>query len=119
MSFSHKEFDAYSPLERLFAIFELVRHLRIVHVATLPYVVQKIFAKLPEKSEFKHLISILIAAKYIERTGDDSRFLVASNSPPFLEIPRSDELLVAGNDYLLGHHRELFSQTFTAMASTP
>jgi hypothetical protein len=119
MSFPHKEFDAYSPLERFFAIFELVRHLRIVHVATLPYVIQKIFAKSPEKGEFKHLISILIAAKYVERTGDDLRFLVASNAPPFLEIPQSNELLIAGNEYLLEHHKELFNQTFEAMARNP
>jgi hypothetical protein len=114
-AFEHKNFEAYSPLEKLFVIFELVRHLRIVHVATLPYVIEKIFTDFPERVVLRQLLSILIAAKYVVRAGDDQRFLVASGAPPFLDIPGSTELLVAGNQYLIKNHRELYTQTFATI----
>jgi hypothetical protein len=115
MSFSHKIYAAYSPLEKLFILFELVRHLRIVHVATLPHVVQGVFGQLPNKDEFRHLVSVLVAAKYVERAGADHRMLVATNTVPFLEIPASEEVLVAANKYLLTSHAALYSDVFAAV----
>jgi hypothetical protein len=118
VAFAYQQFDQYGLLEKFFAIFEIVRHVRIVHVATLPYVIEKIFAVQPVREELKNLISVLVAARYIIRAGEESRYLVASEAKPFLDIPKSGDLLEASNNYLLANHKQLYSQIFTALEAT-
>ena len=112
MAFTHKSFNSYSSLERLFAIFEALKLLRTIHTATLPYALKAVFDEKPEKDNLKHLLSILIAAKYVRRAGADARYLVANDVPSFLELPNTVDTLAASNQYLLAHHGDVLTAVF-------
>ena len=115
ISFPYGSFNKYSSAEKLFAIFELVRILRLIHAATLPYTIETIFGDLPDKEEIKHLLSVLVAAKYVNRVGEDERYLTPSDAPSFLDIPDCNSLIISSNIYLLKNYISLYSLVFDTL----
>lgn len=108
-AFSYQEFASYSRIHRFFATFEVIRLLRIIHVATLPYTLKFIFGGEVEPSEVKNLVSILVAARYVQRVGEENRYLVASSEVrEFLDLPFQAEILTESNLHLLKFYKELY-----------
>lgn len=97
-----------------FAVFETIRLLRIIHAATLPYALKSIFGGDVSQKEIKNLVSILVAARYIKRVGEDDRYLVASpNALEFLELPFQADILTQSNSHLLKSHKKLYVEVLS------
>lgn len=115
IGFPYKSFNDYTSAEKLFALFELIRMLRLIHAATLPYTIETIFGELPDKENIKHLLSVLVAAKYVNRVGEDERYLIPLDVPTFLDIPDSKDVIIASNRYLLRDHLSLYTLAFETL----
>lgn len=66
------------------------------------------FGNVPDKEEIKQLLSVLVAANYVNRTGEDERYLTVRAAIPFLDIPNERDALIASNLYLLTEHSALY-----------
>ena len=86
--------------------------LRLIHAATLPYGIKAVFGDSPDKEQVKQLLSVLVAAKYVSRAGEEERYLVASDAMPFLDIPDVQDAIIASNLYLLKGHSALYKSIF-------
>lgn len=78
--------DDYSSKELLYIIFQIIFIFRALRYEAVLFCVDKIFGK-PKRILIKQLLSILIAAKYIERIGDHSEYFCPNkDATPFLEF---------------------------------
>jgi hypothetical protein len=104
--------EKYSLKEKFFIAFEVLRILRVMHTATLSHVLLQIFGGYVNKEELKHIVSVLVAAAFVARAGDDERYLVAISQRTFIDVPSEDVVITSANSYLLKHHAELYNTAF-------
>lgn len=60
--------------QKLLVVFEVLRLLRLADLKTLSYVLRACFGGSPKKQELKHLLRILLAAKFIQRNQETEYF---------------------------------------------
>lgn len=114
ITFPHQTFESYVRIQRFFAVFETIRLLRVIHAATLPYALKAIFGGDVPHEEVKSLVSILVAAKYLVRTGEDSRYLIPSpGARQFLDLPFEEQVLTESNLYLLKTCKDLYVEVLS------
>jgi hypothetical protein len=88
--FEFKGFSELTMPQKLFVIFQIIYIFRALSFGDIVFCLEKIFGKCKEK-QVKHLLSILIAAKYVERKGyGDEFFVVSPLAKPFLEFRHYD-----------------------------
>jgi len=75
-SIPYQRFGKFNFKQKLLIVFEVLRLLRLADVKTLRYVLQECFGGSPKYQELKHLLRILLAAKFIQRQGDTQYFKV-------------------------------------------
>jgi len=84
------QFDDFSELEqkqRLFVIFQIIYIFKVLNLDGIFFSIKKIFNYNIERREVKHILSFLIAVKYLTRLKeDDSYFTYNQNIEPFLEF---------------------------------
>jgi hypothetical protein len=80
---AHRERLPYQPFgqfnfkQKLLVVFEVLRLLRLADLKTLRYVLRVCFGGSPQKQELKHLLRILLAAKFIQRNQETEYFKTA------------------------------------------
>jgi hypothetical protein len=96
--------------EKLFVVFQILYIFRALTLPGALYCLNTIFGEINEK-EVKYLLSILIAAEYVGRRGDDFEFFVpTSDVEPFLVFKHYDvaDLVAYTTAYFSDHHPETF-----------
>jgi hypothetical protein len=86
-----KRFDVktYSDLtfrDKVFAIFEILRFFEVMKLEAIEYAFRSVFGNL-KSSDITHLLSILVATKFVSRGGNDEQyFCVNRDAKPFMEF---------------------------------
>lgn len=91
-SFEIKKFSSLKDYEKLYVIFQIVFIFKALTFEDIMYCLRQIIGSNRNDSDkVKHLLSILIATKYIERRGDAQDYFVpTSTTKPFLEFRNYD-----------------------------
>jgi hypothetical protein len=63
----YQTFGQFNFKQKLLLVFEVLRLLRLATLKTLRYVIRACFGGNPKNQELKHILRILIAAKFIRR----------------------------------------------------
>ncbi|HXI24802.1 MAG TPA: retron St85 family effector protein [Pyrinomonadaceae bacterium] len=66
----YQKFGQFSFKQKLLVVFEVLRLLRLAELKTLRHALVTCFGGNPRNQELKHLLRILLAAKFIERDGE-------------------------------------------------
>jgi len=69
-----QSFSQFNFKQKLLVVFEVLRLLRLATLKTLRYVLRECFGGNPKKAEVKHVLRILLAAKFIQRAGETEYF---------------------------------------------
>jgi hypothetical protein len=97
--------------QRLFVIFQLIYIFKALKYESIIKSLTTIFGHIDNETEINHLISILVAAKYLERRGDDLEYFIPSaGAEPFLEFRNFDiqELQADVVAFYEEYHRETY-----------
>lgn len=70
----YKTFGRFNFREKLLVVFEMLRLLRLADVKTLRHALVECFGGSPRNQELKHLLRILLAAKFIQRDQNDAEY---------------------------------------------
>lgn len=70
----YQAFGQFNFKQKLLVVFEVIRLLRLADLKTLRYVLRACFGGSPQKQELKHLLRILLAAGFIQRSQDTEYF---------------------------------------------
>ena len=106
--FKYQPYENLSPEHRLFVVLELVRIFRAVTLKTLCNCLSGVFAAHDER-EVKQLLSLLLAAGYVERKGDDAdHYSMTEKHKSFLTYDNYDigRLISRVIVYFKQHHPE-------------
>jgi hypothetical protein len=66
----YQKFGQFNFKQKLLVVFELLRLLRMASLRTLRYALRTCFGGNPQYAELKHLLRILLAAKFVRRDGE-------------------------------------------------
>ncbi|MBI5039644.1 MAG: hypothetical protein HZB57_00020 [Gammaproteobacteria bacterium] len=94
--------------ERFFMVFEIINIFRILTIDSLVYCMCKFFGD-QDKKIIGHMLSVLCAARYLDRHGDDSQYFSPSTTAgSFLEFRGSDinKIKVSIVQHYALHHPE-------------
>lgn len=70
----YKTFGRFNFREKLLVVFEMLRVLRMADVKTLRHALVECFGGNPRNQELKHLLRILLAAKFIKRDKKEAEY---------------------------------------------
>lgn len=70
----YQKFGQFTFKQKLLVVFEILRLLRMANLRTLRFALYTCFGGNPKYAELKHLLRILLAAKFISRDGDGEHF---------------------------------------------
>ncbi len=89
--FHFKKFSNLNPKERLSIIFQIVYIFKILTIDGILFSIEKIFRESINKREIRHILSFLVAVKYLKRIKEDSAYFTPNrNIDPFLEFRNYD-----------------------------
>lgn len=89
--FSAKTYSALTRRDSFFAIFEIVRLFEVISLDGIAFAFRSIFSNV-KLSELKKFLSILVAAEFIRRGGDDQQYFCINRSiKSFVEFDAFDE----------------------------
>jgi hypothetical protein len=110
-TFEYKKFKDLSKPHKLHILFQIIFLFRALKFESVVHCFNQIFGTTNEK-QVKHILSILIAAKYVERRGDDLSYFVPSpKALPFLEFKNYDvnDLQAKATEFFRRDHPETFN----------
>ena len=70
----YQTFGQFNFKQKLLVVFEVLRFLRLANLKTLRYAVRACFGGNPQYAELRHLLRILLAAKFVRRYGETEYF---------------------------------------------
>jgi hypothetical protein len=73
----YQTFGQFNFKQKLLVVFEVLRLLRLANLRTLRYALRTCFGGSPQRQELKHLLRILLAAKFIQRDRETEYFRTA------------------------------------------
>ncbi len=108
--YKYNGFKEISMKQRLYMIFQIVYIFRALSFRSIVYCLQDIFGEVSEK-QIKHLLSILVAAGYLNRDAIYKDYFVPMvKVEPFLEFPDTvlNNLQAAATDFYMQYHSETY-----------
>ncbi len=109
--FHFNKFSNLNPKERLSIIFQIVYIFKILTIDGIFFCIEEIFSGEVDKREIRHILSFLIAVKYLRRVKKDSAYFTPNrNIDPFLEIRNYDisNLQAMTAFYFSKYHKESY-----------
>jgi hypothetical protein len=86
-----RNFSQFDTQQKLYIIFQIVFIFKAMKLEYIIECLSKVFGKVKNRKQIKYLISILIAANYLERKGDDLEYFIPTKTAePFLEFRNYD-----------------------------
>ena len=106
-----EDFYRLTVVQKLFIIFQIIYLFRAIQYEGILQCLTAIF-RINQDKQLKHILSILIASKYVERKGDDHDYFVPSvKAEPFLEFRNYDieQFRIKVTDFYERNYPEIFS----------
>jgi len=84
--FGERNYQNLTTSHKFYAVFEIINIFRALKLETIEYAFRSIFGNVDIK-ELKQILSVLVAAHYIERRGDEMEyFCIHHKARPFLDF---------------------------------
>ena len=108
-------FGSFSFKQKLSVVFEVLRFLRLANLATLRETLVACFGGNPKNQDLKHLLRILLAAKFIQRRDDG--FFMVTPEVALLDVEHLEiEQVFAQIDFFYKKHSPELYEALTEIA---
>lgn len=103
----YQKFGQFTFKQKLLVVFEILRLLRMANLKTLRFAIRMCFGGNPQYAELRHLLRILLAAKFIVREGENFR-TVAGISLVEIEHLEVERVLAQVQFFYQKYSKELY-----------